>query len=65
MITGAGLSRRTPRRGARRRPTPTLRGVGHLAFTAGIELQELTEEHSDLEQVFLDLTTNGATRTGP
>ncbi len=30
--------------------------VGHLAFAAGIELQELTEEHSDLEQVFLDLT---------
>ena len=32
--------------------------VGHIAFTAGIELQELAEEHSDLEQVFLDLTGN-------
>ncbi len=38
--------------------------VGHLAFTAGVELAELTEEHSDLEQVFLDLTTNGE-MTGP
>jgi len=33
--------------------------VGHLAFTAGVELAELTEEHSDLEQVFLDLTATG------
>jgi len=38
--------------------------VGHLAFTAGVELAELTDEHSDLEQVFLDLTTNGEV-TGP
>jgi len=34
--------------------------VGHLAFTAGVELQELAEEHGDLEQVFLALTTAGS-----
>ncbi|MBI1757782.1 MAG: ATP-binding cassette domain-containing protein [Actinobacteria bacterium] len=34
--------------------------IGHLAFTAGVELHELTTERSDLEDVFLALTT----RTG-
>ena len=33
--------------------------VGHLAFTAGVELEELAEEHTDLEQVFLELTGTG------
>ncbi len=31
--------------------------VGHLAFTAGVELHELTTERSDLEDVFLALTS--------
>jgi ABC-2 type transport system ATP-binding protein len=31
--------------------------VGKLALSAGVELHELTTERSDLEQVFLDLTT--------
>ena len=30
--------------------------IGHLAFAEGIELHELTEERSDLEDVFLELT---------
>ena len=29
---------------------------GHLAFANGIELHELTEQGTDLEQVFLELT---------
>jgi ABC-2 type transport system ATP-binding protein len=31
--------------------------VGRAALAAGVELHELTTERSDLEQVFLDLTT--------
>ena len=31
--------------------------IGHLAFTAGVELHELTIHKSDLEDVFLSLTT--------
>ncbi|UQU65972.1 ABC transporter ATP-binding protein [Couchioplanes caeruleus] len=34
--------------------------VGHIAFTAGIELHELTGERADLEQVFLQLTAGKA-----
>jgi ABC-2 type transport system ATP-binding protein len=34
--------------------------VGHLAFTAGVELHELTGESADLERVFLDLTAGKA-----
>lgn len=30
--------------------------VGHLAYADNIELHELTEEHTDLEDVFLELT---------
>jgi ABC-2 type transport system ATP-binding protein len=30
--------------------------VGHVAFTAGVELHELTTERPDLENVFLELT---------
>ncbi|MFI5040241.1 MAG: ABC transporter ATP-binding protein [Acidimicrobiales bacterium] len=37
--------------------------VGHLAFANGIELHELTDERTDLEQVFLELT--GAAPAGP
>jgi ABC-2 type transport system ATP-binding protein len=33
--------------------------VGHAAFTAGVELHELTTERSDLEQIFFQLTTDG------
>ncbi|MEV4707348.1 ABC transporter ATP-binding protein [Actinoplanes sp. NPDC049316] len=34
--------------------------VGHIAFTAGIELHELSGERADLEQVFLQLTAGKA-----
>ncbi|GGQ39437.1 ABC transporter ATP-binding protein [Couchioplanes azureus] len=34
--------------------------VGNIAFTAGIELHELTGEKADLEQVFLQLTAGKA-----
>lgn len=34
--------------------------VGHLAFTAGVELHELTGESTDLERAFLDLTAGKA-----
>jgi ABC-2 type transport system ATP-binding protein len=33
--------------------------VGHLAHERGVELHELTAEASDLEQTFLDLTSDG------
>jgi ABC-2 type transport system ATP-binding protein len=62
-LIGAGLTAE-PRDGALVVAHTDAARVGHLAFTAGIELQELTEERSDLEQVFLELTTN-AERTGP
>ncbi len=32
--------------------------IGHAAYTAGVELHELTAEASDLEKVFLDLTAD-------
>jgi ABC-2 type transport system ATP-binding protein len=43
--------------------------VGHAAYSAGVELHELTPEASDLEKVFLDLTAEtpaepAATTTG-
>jgi ABC-2 type transport system ATP-binding protein len=34
--------------------------VGRAAFTAGVELHELVAEHSDLEAVFLELTSGKA-----
>jgi ABC-2 type transport system ATP-binding protein len=34
--------------------------VGRAAFTAGVELHELTGERADLEQVFLQLTAGQA-----
>ncbi|MET8150385.1 ABC transporter ATP-binding protein [Actinoplanes sp. NPDC049668] len=34
--------------------------VGHIAFTAGVELHELSGERADLEQVFLQLTAGKA-----
>ena len=34
--------------------------IGHAAFTAGVELHELTGEKADLEQVFLQLTAGKA-----
>jgi ABC-2 type transport system ATP-binding protein len=33
--------------------------IGHLAHERGVELHELTAEASDLEQTFLDLTSDG------
>ena len=32
--------------------------IGHAAYTAGVELHELTAEASDLEKVFLDMTAD-------
>ncbi len=37
----------------------TTEQVGHAAHTAGVELHELTPEASDLERVFLDMTSEG------
>lgn len=37
----------------------TTEEIGHLAFTRGIELHELTGEAGDLERVFLELTASG------
>ena len=37
--------------------------IGHLAFTTGVELHELSPEASDIERVFLDITAD-ATPTG-
>jgi ABC-2 type transport system ATP-binding protein len=34
--------------------------IGHAAFTASVELHELTTERADLEQVFLQLTAGKA-----
>jgi ABC-2 type transport system ATP-binding protein len=34
--------------------------IGHLAFSAGVELHELTEQRFDLEDVFFALTSGGA-----
>ncbi|GID25484.1 ABC transporter ATP-binding protein [Paractinoplanes brasiliensis] len=34
--------------------------IGHAAFSAGVELHELTSERGDLEQVFLQLTAGKA-----
>jgi ABC-2 type transport system ATP-binding protein len=34
--------------------------IGHAAFTASVELHELTGERGDLEQVFLQLTAGKA-----
>jgi len=34
--------------------------IGHAAFTASVELHELTPERGDLEQVFLQLTAGMA-----
>jgi ABC-2 type transport system ATP-binding protein len=39
------------------------RNVGHLAFVNSIELSELTEQHTDLEEIFLELT--GTQPAGP
>jgi ABC-2 type transport system ATP-binding protein len=38
--------------------------VGHLAFVSGVELHELTTERSDLEDVFLALTSGSAENIG-
>jgi len=42
----------------------TLAQVGHLAFTAGIELHELSAQRFDLEDLFFSLT-EGAAGAGP
>jgi ABC-2 type transport system ATP-binding protein len=42
---------------------PDPAAIGHLAFTHGIEVAELTALHSDLEGVFLELTNPAAAAT--
>jgi ABC-2 type transport system ATP-binding protein len=42
----------------------TLEQVGHLAFTTGVELHELSAQHFDLEDLFFQLT-GSAQPTGP
>jgi ABC-2 type transport system ATP-binding protein len=37
--------------------------VGHAAFTAGLELHQLTSEKSDLEDIFFQLTSDGGGTT--
>jgi ABC-2 type transport system ATP-binding protein len=39
--------------------------VGHLAFTAGVELHELSAQRFDLEQLFFALTEAPAQATSP
>jgi len=39
---------------------PDAAAIGHAAFTASVELHELTTERADLEQVFLQLTAGKA-----
>ncbi len=39
--------------------------VGHIAFAAGVELSELAERPTDLEDVFLELTGGAGTAAGP
>jgi ABC-2 type transport system ATP-binding protein len=39
--------------------------VGHLAFTAGVELHELATQGFDLEDLFFQLTSAGPPGTGP
>jgi ABC-2 type transport system ATP-binding protein len=39
--------------------------VGHAAFVGGVELHELTSQKSDLEDIFFQLTSNGAEAAAP
>ena len=39
--------------------------VGHVAWQQGVELHELTTDHAELEQVFLQLTTERPTGQAP
>ncbi len=43
----------------------SLEEVGHLAFVNGVELSELTEEAGDLEDIFLELTSEADTTPAP
>lgn len=43
----------------------TAAAVGHAAWQAGVELHELREETSSLEQVFLELTEGGGVASPP
>jgi ABC-2 type transport system ATP-binding protein len=38
----------------------TIEQVGHVAFTAGVELHELSRQRFDLEELFFSLTTDAA-----
>jgi ABC-2 type transport system ATP-binding protein len=58
-LAGKGTVERTD--GTLRVSGTTTEEVGHLAFTEGIELHELTTERSDLEDIFFALTGD----TGP
>jgi ABC-2 type transport system ATP-binding protein len=43
----------------------TIQQVGHLAFTAGVELHELSAKVSDLEELFFQLTASAEPGGGP
>ncbi len=64
VLTGAGLSAEARDGALVVRAEPAR--VGHLAFAGGIELHELVEERTDLEQVFLQLTAeSGSDQADP
>lgn len=56
VLTEAGLHPESRPGGLLVPRTDTAR-VGHLAFRAGIEVHELAQERTDLEEVFLELTS--------
>ena len=55
-LAGAGLSGQRSDAATLRVRSSDLRHVGHVAFTAGVELHELSLEKFDLEQLFFSLT---------
>ena len=57
-----GCSRCRPARRRCRCRASTLDQVGHLAFTAGVELHELSKQGFDLEDLFFQLTDRRAHR---
>jgi ABC-2 type transport system ATP-binding protein len=55
-LTAAGGSGERPEPGMIRVRGLQIAHIGHLAFTAGVELHELSEQAFDLEQLFFSLT---------
>jgi ABC-2 type transport system ATP-binding protein len=54
-LTGAGIQARAPRPDEVLATGTTPEAVGHIAFTAGVELHGLAAAASDLESIFLQL----------